>query len=125
MTNPKDIVIVTRFKTPDGVEHSTLTEALNHTSTPVSTSTPMPYIEPDSYRMWEKNCEKRLVETDRIGTCLIVYLPNQSGVRAFLRDSKKYGYITEGIDIPGWYQWDECLFAYVPIPMEYLPLISN
>lgn len=75
--------------------------------------------------MWVESPKKQLVETNNIGDCLFVHLPNQASVQVFLRNSEEGGYTTEGIGLPGWYQWDGYLFAYVPIPMECLPLISN
>lgn len=99
MINPNNIVLVTKFKTPDGVEHDTIEAALNHT------------IEP-SYRIWNG----LLRESTDICGAKVVHLPTVEAVEAFLKDSEFINCCTEGIHEPGWYLWDGNLFSYILLP---------
>jgi hypothetical protein len=100
MINPNDIVLVTKFKTPDGVEHDTIEAALNHTIKP-------------SYRIW---AGEPLNEGADIYSTKVVHLPTDEAVEAFLRDSNSIGCCTEGIRESGWYLWDGNLFGYSRLP---------
>lgn len=100
MINPNDIVLVTKFKTPDGIEHDTIEAALNHTIKP-------------SYRIWE---DEPLRESTNILGASIVHLPTTEAVDAFLRDSDSINCCAEGIHEPGWYLWDDDLFCYILLP---------
>lgn len=99
MINPNDIVLVTKFKTPDGIEHDTIEAALNHTIKP-------------SYHIWDE----LLTESTDIYGAKVVHLPTAEAVEAFLRDSESIGCCTEGIHEPGWYLWDGNLFSYILLP---------
>lgn len=100
MINPNDIVLVTKFKTPDGIEHDTIEAALNHT------------VEP-SYRIWEG---ESLAEGSDIYRAKVVHLPTVEAVEAFSRDSGSAFCCTKGIYGPGWYLWDGELFGYSRLP---------
>lgn len=100
MVNPNDIVLVTKFKTPDGIEHDTIEAALNHTIKP-------------SYRIWEN---ETLKESTIIRDAKVVHLPTAEAVEAFLRDSESDHCCTDGIRKPGWYLWDGGSFSYVLLP---------
>jgi hypothetical protein len=100
MINPNDIVLVTKFRTPDGVEHDTIEAALNHT------------IEP-SYRIW---AGESLTESTDIRSAKIVHLPTAEAVEAFSRDSDSALCLTDGIHGPGWYLWESAVFSYILLP---------
>lgn len=99
MINPNDIVLVTKFKTPDGVEHDTIEAALNHTIKP-------------SYHIWNES----LKESTSICGAKVIHLPTAEAKEAYLRDSNSINCCTDGIREPGWYLWDSKLFSYVFLP---------
>lgn len=99
MINPNGIVAVTKFRTPDGIEHDTIEAALNHTIK-------------SSYYIWNELLRK---STDICGA-KVVHLPTAEAVEAFLKDSEFINCCTKGIYEPGWYLWDGNLFSYVLLP---------
>lgn len=113
---PEDIEVITtvRFATPDGEIHNTLAEALAHTPP-----------RPITYKMWKSDREDGIVPAD-LESCAFLFLPDMDSVQDFERDMRECDYCLDGIEEPGWYTWNSCLFEWesmsedVRIILEYL-----
>ena len=116
MYNPKEIetVVTVQYRTPDGVVHDTLEEALGHT----------PVYRPE-YKLWAANEFEGVFETDDIEQAGFVYCPNARSADDFINDCQSEGNTVDGIDGEGWYTWDSYHYTWVLMPEGTISLFKN
>ena len=116
MYNPNEIetIVTVQYRTPDGVVHGTLAEALEHT----------PAYHPE-YKMWAANKLEGVFETEDIEQAVFVYCPNSRSAENFANDSHTQGCIVNGIDKPGWYTWDSNNYTWALMPEGTISLFEN
>ena len=116
MYNPNEIetVVTVQYRTPDGVVHDTLAEALEHT----------PVCNPE-YKMWACNKLEGVLKTDDINQAEFVYCPNARSVEDFINDCLSEEVTVDGIDGEGWYTWDSNNYAWVLMPEGTISLFEN
>lgn len=116
MYNPNEIetVVTVQYRTPDGVVHETLAEALEHT----------PIYRP-KYKLWAANKLEGVFETDDIEQAGFICCPDNCAAEDFANDCEDKGYTVDGIDGEGWYVWDEDNYAWVRMPEGTISLFEN
>ena len=116
MYNPNEIetVVTVQYRTPDGVVHDTLAEALEHTS-----------VYRPKYKLWAVNEFKRVFETEDIESAGFVYCPDDCAEEDFVSDCESKGCTVDGIDGEGLYVWDEDNYVWVRMPGGTISLFEN
>lgn len=116
MYNPNEIetVVTVQYRTPDGVVHETLAEALEHT----------PVYRP-KYKLWAVNGDEGVFETEDINLAAFLYCPDTRSVDDFINDSQSEGCTVDGIDGKGLYTWDLNSYAWVLMPEGTISLFEN
>lgn len=116
MYNPNEIetIVTVQYRTPDGVVHETLAEALEHT----------PVYRP-KYKLWAANKFEGVFETDDIEQAGFIHCPDNRAAEDFVNDCEGKGYTVDGIDGEGWYVWDEDNYAWVRMPEGTISLFEN
>lgn len=116
MYNPNEIetIVTVQYRTPDGVVHDTLAEALGHTA-----------IYHPVYRMFASNKLEGVFETKGIDEAEFVYCPNNHSANNFINDCQSKGCIVDGIDGEGWYTWDSNNYTWVLMPEGTTSLFEN
>lgn len=116
MYNPNEIetIVTIQYRTPDGVLHETLAEALEHT----------PVYNPE-YKLWAANKLNGVFETEDIEQAGFVYCPSNRVADDFVNDCEAEGYTVDGIDGEGWHVWDGDTYAWVRMPEGTISLFEN
>ena len=116
MYNPSEIetIVTIQFRTPDGVVHETLAEALEHT----------PVYRPE-YKLWAANKLEGIFETDDIEQAGFVYCPNARSADDFVNDCLSEGNTVDGIDGEGLYVWNWNNGGWVLMPEGTISLFEN
>lgn len=116
MYNPNEIetIVTVQYRTPDGVVHDTLAEALEHIS-----------ICHPTYKVLAANEDRGVFETEDIDLAAFVYCPDNRSVDDFINDCQSKGNTVEGIDGEGWYTWDWNNCTWVLMPEGTISLFKN
>lgn len=116
MYNPNEIetIVTIQYRTPDGVVHETLAEALEHT----------PIYHP-VYRMFASNKDDGVFETKDVEQAAFVYCPDNRSVANFANDCQSEGYTIDGIDGKGWYIWNSDNYAWALMPEGVISLFKE
>lgn len=116
MYNPNEIetIVTVQYRTPDGVIHDTIAEALEHT--PLGCS---------EYKMWAANKIDGVFETEDIEQAGFVYCPDSRAAEDFINDSQSGDFTVDGIDGAGWYTWDSINYIWVLMPEGTISLFKN
>lgn len=116
MYNPSEIetIVTVQYRTPDGVIHDTLAEALEHT----------PVYHPE-YKLWAANKLEGVFETEDIEQAGFVFCPDNRSADDFISDCESKGYTVDGIDGEGWYTWDSNNYTWVLMPEGTISLFEN
>lgn len=116
MYNPNEIetIVTVQYRTPDGVLHETLAEALEHIS-----------VYRPEYKLWAANKLEGVFETEDIEQAEFIYCPNNHSAEGFINDCESMGCTVDGIDGEGWYTWDSNNYAWVLMPEGTISLFEN
>jgi hypothetical protein len=102
MYNPNEIetIVTVQYRTPDGVVHDTLAEALSYTPP-----------RPIAYKAWKSDPDSGIVPAN-LESCTFLFLPDANAAQEFEEDMNACDYTLEGIEGAGWYAWNNTLLEW-------------
>lgn len=117
---PENIEVV--FRTPDGVVHDSISEALSHLNLILTAPA-------SDYEIYNQDPDKGLVKTNDLETCHFVFLPDLEAKEKFFADMEEASYCADGVapdeEEPSWYEWRSDLWEWVRVSNAIAKLLNS